>query len=134
MLLLVAPTVFSASIHGTIYDLSLNKASDVRVEVDTEPNQFYISKNGSYAFNVPVGTYEVKAEQYIGGLLKASVTENITVKDDGTYVLDLLLFPNVDQELEEDIELIEIPDKKSNFTGIVIFLVFVVIAFLVYFQ
>ena len=101
--LLAIPIAFSATIHGTIYDLSLDKASDVRLEIDTEPQQFYISKNGSYAFNVPVGSYEVKAEQYIGSLLKASVTENITIKDDGTFVLDLILFPTI-EEIEEDIE------------------------------
>jgi len=55
--------VFSAAIYGTIYDFSLDKAKDVRVEIDTEPRQFYISKDGSYAFNVPNVDYKVAATQ-----------------------------------------------------------------------
>ncbi len=133
MLILVVPIAFSATIYGTIYDLSLDKAKNIRVEVNTEPNQFYISKNGSYAFNVPSGSYTVKAEQYIGNLLKASVIENITIKDDGTYVLDLILFPVIEEELEDDIELIEIPEKKSNFINNFVFIVILLlIIFLIY--
>lgn len=133
MLLVAIPTAFSATIYGTIYDLSLDKAKNIRVEVNTEPNQFYISKNGSYAFNVPSGSYTVKAEQYIGNLLKSSVIENITIKDDGSYVLDLILFPTIEEELEDNIELIEIPEKKSNFIynfGFIIILLLVI--FLIY--
>ena len=136
MFILVIPIAFSATIYGTIYDLSLDRVKNARVEVNTEPNQFYISKNGSYAFNVPVGEYTVKAEQYIGNSLKASVSENITIKDDGTYVLDLILFPIIEEELEEDIELIGIPEEKASFSNIFIFifvfLLFIFIAYLVY--
>lgn len=116
MFILACPIVFSATIYGTIYDFSLEKAKDVRVEVDTEPKQFYVSKNGSYAFNVPNGNYLVEAKQYIGDLLKASVSENITIKDDGSYVLDLILFPNVEEDvLEEDIDiLMPYEEKKLN--------------------
>ena len=92
-----------------------------------------MSKNGSYAFDVPIGSYVVRAEQYTGDKLKASVAENITIKDDDTYVLDLLLFPNIEEELEEDIEPIRIEtEKKFNFSNILIFLIFVFIAFLIY--
>jgi len=136
MFLLVIPIAFSATIYGTIYDLSLDKVKNARVEVNTEPNQFYISKNGSYAFNVPIGRYTVKAEQYFGDSLKASVAENITIKDDGTYILDLILFPIIEEELEEDIELIDIPEEKASFANISIFifvfLLFIFIAYLAY--
>lgn len=133
MFLLVIPIAFSATIYGTIYDLSLDKVKNARVEVNTEPNQFYISKNGSYAFNVPAGRYTVKAEQYFGDSLKSSVAENLTIKDDGTYILDLILFPIIEEELEEDIELIDIPEEKSNFAGISIFIfVFLLLIFIAY--
>src|SRR3989338_7324132 len=115
MLLLLIPVAFSATIYGTIYDLSLNKADNVKVEVNTEPRQFYVSKNGSYAFNVPIGNYNVKAEQHIGNLLVSSVTENITIKDNWVYVLDLILFPKIEEELENDIEVIQIPERRFYF-------------------
>jgi len=131
MLLLLIPVAFSATIYGTIYDLSLNKADNVKVEVNTEPRQFYVSKNGSYAFNVPIGNYNVKAEQHIGNLLVSSVTENITIKDNGVYVLDLILFPKIEEELENDIEVIQIPDRRFDFLPVIILLL--AVAFLIYF-
>jgi len=132
MLLLFSQLVFSATIYGTIYDLSLDKAKDVRVEINTEPKQLYVSKNGSYAFNVPNGNYKVEAKQYIGNFLEASVLENITVKDDGNYVLDLILFPSLDEdELEYDIDIIDpFPETRIN---IQLLILFFVIAFIVFY-
>ena len=129
MILLLPQLVFSATIYGTIYDLSLDKAFDIRVEIDTEPKQFYISKNGSYAFNVPNGEYKVEATQYTGNLLKASVSEDITVKDDGSYVLDLILFPNIEEDtLDDDLNIIvPFPERGINFMLILILLILVVL-------
>jgi len=133
-LLLFPQLVFSATIYGTIYDYSLDKVKDVRVEINTEPRQFYISKNGSYAFNVPNGNYRVGAKQYVGSLLKASVSENITIKDDGSYVLDLILFPNIEEdELEDDIDIIDpYPERKINFVPLLILVLFIIVIFVFY--
>ena len=134
MLLLFPQLVFSATIYGTIYDYSLDKAKDVRVEIDTEPRQFYISKNGSYAFNVPNGDYKVEAKQYVRSLLKASVSENITIKDEGSYVLDLILFSNIEEdELEDDINIIDpYPEKTMNFVFPLILILFIIVIFVFY--
>lgn len=132
MLLLFPSLVFSATIYGTIYDFSLDKAKDVRVEIDTEPRQFYISKNGSYAFNVPNGDYKVAATQYIGNLLSASVSENITIKDDGSYVLDLILFPSLEDEFEDDIDIIDpFPERKLNL--ILLLILFIIVIFVIFY-
>lgn len=98
--------VMAAEIHGNIYDFSLNKIGNVIVEIDTAPKQFIVSKNGSYDFDVPIGVYEVKAQHYESGLLISSTAENITVKDDGEYILDLILFPVINEEelLEDEIK------------------------------
>jgi len=127
--------VFSATIYGAIYDYSLDKANDVRVEINTEPRQFYISKNGSYAFNVPNGNYRVEAKQYIGNLLKASVREDITIKDDGSYVLDLILFPSLEEDLlDDDINIIEpYPEKEINFMALTILVLVILMAFFVFY-
>ena len=135
ILLLLCLIVFSATIYGTIYDFSLEKAKDVRVGVDTEPKQFYVSKNGSYAFDVPNGNYLVEAKQYIGDLLKASVSENITIKDDGSYVLDLILFPNIEEgDLEEDIDiLMPYEEKKLNLMLLLILILFAAAVFFMFY-
>lgn len=135
VLLLFPQLVFSATIYGTIYDFSLDRAKDVRVEINTEPRQFYVSKNGSYAFNVPNGKYNVEAKQYVGALLKASTIEDIIIKSEGTYVLDLILFPNIDEdELEEDIDIIDpYPERKLNLMPLVIFILFLAIALFIFY-
>lgn len=92
-LLILAESAFGAIIHGSVYDLSLDKVADIKLEVDTTPKQTYISKDGDYEFNVPVGTYTIKAST-----LEASASEEITIQDEGTYVLDLVLFPELDEE------------------------------------
>ncbi|MBW2984526.1 hypothetical protein KY361_05395 [Candidatus Woesearchaeota archaeon] len=92
-LLILADAVSAAIIHGSVYDISLNKVTDVKLEVDTIPKQFYVSKDGDYEFNVPVGTYTIKAST-----LEASASEEISVQDEGMYVLDLILFPEFDEE------------------------------------
>ena len=134
MLLLFPNIVFSATIYGTIYDLSLDKAEDVRVEINTEPKQFYISKNGSYAFNVPDGAYSIEAKQLVGTLLIASTSENITIRDDGSYVLDLILFPSLDDNLETEINIIDLEEKrKFDLTTTLIIALIVVVALIIFY-
>lgn len=89
---------YAAMIFGDIYDISLDKVRDVIVEVDTVPKQIYIAKNGSYAFNVPIGDYTIKANYYLDNVLESFSMEEISVKDDGTYRLDLILFPSFEEE------------------------------------
>ena len=91
----------AATIHGTIYDLSLKKLSDVKVEIDTSPKQVIIAKNGSYSFNVPSGAYAIKAQIMQKGAVFAFVQENITIRQQGDYVLDLILFPDIEEGVED---------------------------------
>ncbi len=134
-LLMLASTVSAATIYGTIYDYSLSKAKDVRLEINTEPKQLYISKNGSYAFEVPIGDYTIEAKQYTGNLLTASISENVIVKDSGAYVLDLILFPSIDEEeLEENIEVNDpFEERKLNTTIILALIMIIILFFVVYY-
>ena len=133
LIFLLLPELASpATIYGTIYDYSLEKAKDARVEINTEPKQLYISKNGSYAFNVPNGEYFIEAKPYIGSLLKASAAENITIKDNGVYVLDLVLFPSIDEgELEEDIDINDPFEERKLNTAIILASIILIILFFV---
>lgn len=135
MIAVLSMNAFGATIYGTIYDLSLKKVNNVRVEVDTSPKQFVIAQNGTYSFNVPYGSYLIKARLLEKNELVASVEENITVKQDGAYVKDLILFPNVEQGVD-DIE-VPVPDDlivnemKTNYrVFIAVFLALVVILYL----
>jgi len=90
----------AATIYGSVYDFSLNNVNNARVEIDTSPQQFLIARNGSYSFNVPNGAYTIKAQLMQKNTVVASVQENITIKQDGSYVLDLILFPDVEEGIE----------------------------------
>ena len=91
----------AATIYGTVYDLSLKKVNNARVEINTIPKQFVVAQNGSYAFNVPNGAYTIKAQLLQKNTVIASVQENITIKQVGSYVLDLILFPDVEEGIED---------------------------------
>ena len=97
----LANFVSAATIHGAVYDLSLKKVNNARVEINTLPKQFFIAQNGSYSFNVPNGAYTIKAQLLQKNTVLASVQENITIKQEGSYVLDLILFPDVEEGVEE---------------------------------
>ena len=124
----------AATIYGTVYDLSLKKIDNARVEINTTPKQFMIAQNGSYSFNVANGIYKIKAQLMQKGAAIASVQENITIERDGSYVLDLILFPDVEEGIEDigvdlNNELIELEDGKNNFMIGIIFslIIFIVI-------
>lgn len=107
MALLGAALAQAATIHGTVYDLNLTPVKNSIVEIDTAPAQRMVAKAGSYEFSVPLGEYRIKAtyEQSDGTAL--SMTETLSVKNDGDYVLDLFLFPDLEEEDEilQDIEM-----------------------------
>ena len=129
---LLASVALAADIHGSIYDLSLNKMGNVVVEINTAPKQFYVSKDGAYSFTVPIGFYAVKAEHYEGRLLVSSTSENLTVKDEGDYILDLVLFPVINEEelLEDEIK----APKRSFYVGyFIIAAILVLVAVLVFY-
>ncbi len=137
---MISGTTLAAVISGSTYDLYLNKIDDVKVTIDTSPRQTMIAKDSEYSFEVGMGEYRITAEKYREGELLYKTEENISVIDDGNYVIDLILFPNFDEE--EDIiseaSNIDIPvdqdqeDKKNHDNLILIIVLCVlVIVFLV---
>jgi uncharacterized membrane protein len=83
-----------AIIHGTVYSWeTLEPLPKAIVTINTTPEQRIVSENGTYSFVVPPGTYIIKAYYYSHGVLELYAEENITIKEEGTFVLDLILFP-----------------------------------------
>jgi|SRR3989338_6766510 len=121
-----ASVVSASTIYGTVYDSYLKKANNARVEIDTSPRQFVIAQNGTYSFNVPLGQYTIKTQMFYKESVTASSQENITVKQDGSYVLDLILFPEIEEgvgnmDVNIDENLIE-SGKDDSAIWLVIFL------------
>lgn len=87
----------AAVIKGNTYDFSLNKISNVVVEIDSSPKQTYVVKDGSYSFTLGQGSYTITAMQKSGTETVAKAEEKIDVKTDGEFSVDLILFPVIDQ-------------------------------------
>lgn len=130
--------VYGATIYGNIYDISLDKVSDVIVEIDTIPKQTYVVKDGSYAFDVKIGDYTINANYYLDKVLESSAKEKLSVEDDETYRLDLILFPSFEEENallnEIDFDIMDPYEEKPNYLFIVYVVLFIfVFLLLIYF-
>ena len=100
-LLLTAGGALGARIEGAVYDLGLDRLDGVIVTVDTVPRQTMVSTDGRYAFEVPPGRYTVNATQVKDGRPFLHTSQAIEVSAEGTFVVDLILFEEVD--FEEDL-------------------------------
>jgi uncharacterized membrane protein len=90
----------AAQISGIVYSFDLEKVENAFVTIDTVPKQSMVTKNGTYHFSVPSGNYELTASLFNDGQLESIITENISITTDGSFVLDIILFPDLDSDLE----------------------------------
>jgi uncharacterized membrane protein len=73
-----------------------------------------LANYGIYSFNLDPGTYLISASYYSGNELTAYTEEEVTITDDGDYVLDLILFPvYYDDSLLNESEFTELDDIAS---------------------
>ena len=121
LFLFFLPIVSAATITGTVYDYSLSVATDIKIEVDSSPRQLIVAKEGSYSFTVPHGSYIITATQSGDGEITSAARENISVVDEGTYTLDLILFPALGEEekLLEEPE-VDVDLDEDNATPVII--------------
>ena len=138
LFLLSVSSSFGAVIHGTVYDMDLNKVQNGIIEVDTTPKQRFVILNGSYSFDVPKGEYSIKAS-YIDENSPQSTIEDIKIIDEGVYVLDLFLFIDISDEREilneSGLEIIlPYDDKSPNYVlySIILFILILIILFFRY--
>jgi uncharacterized membrane protein len=90
--------VSAATISGTVYDMNLEEQENAVIGISTEPMQTYVAKNGTYMFNLNPGQYTIIAFKSNGGNLE--LTQKIAIKEEGDYLLDLILFPSIKEEEE----------------------------------
>ena len=96
--LLLISQAYAATLHGTVYDLSLDRISGVVIELNTTPLQRVISTDGSYSFSINPGSYSITARQLAQNLTLAKAEEKIQIIEDGNYTLDLFLYPSFEEE------------------------------------
>jgi uncharacterized membrane protein len=93
---LLAVPGYAATIHGTVYDLSL-EPMDSFVEINSVPKQFYVAVNGTYEFNINPGNYLLKVNSTDG-----STIESIDIVDDGDYIIDVVIGLDIDEPIVFD--------------------------------
>lgn len=111
--------VHGATIHGRIYDPYLERINDVKVSINSQPKQLLIAKDSEYSFEVGKGEYIILAQKIKQGEIVYETRENISLIDSGDYVIDLILFPNFNEEEQilkdsYDIPIFEEESKKDN--------------------
>ena len=114
----------AATLHGTVYDLDFEVVENAVVEVDSQPKQNMIAIDGGYSFELNPGGYTLVAKYYIGSSLISSVEEEVNIVDDGDYVLDLILFPEFEDELVEDFDF-DLEDNSLNMGYIILAIVII---------
>lgn len=125
-IILFSSNIFAATIKGTLYDLELNKLEDVIVQLNSTPLQTQISKNGIYSFDISKGKYTIIAKKEDSEIY---AKERFTIKEEGTYVFDLILFPSLEEEefllneTNEDYE--EENSIKNNYLLFILFFIII---------
>lgn len=111
LLVMCIQVASAAELHGIIYDLSLDPVEKVIVHISTQPQQKFITQDGSYTFRIKPGSYTLHVQTR--GL---AATENITIVDDGSYNLDLILYPTFEEEdsLIEELDFTEEVDPQAK--------------------
>ena len=98
LFLIIFNPVKAATIHGTLYSWeTFEPLPKTIITVNTTPEQQIVTENGNYAINLTDGTYILRAFYYKDGLLNLYAEENITVKGDGDYNIDMVLFPPISE-------------------------------------
>jgi len=109
----------AATIHGTVYSWeTLEPLPKAIIIINTTPEQRIVSEDGTYSITLPPGSYVLKAFYYKQGELKLYAEENITIHEEGDYILDIILFPPLPElsnvEEVEEIEFPTLEEPKDN--------------------
>ncbi|MDD5253761.1 MAG: hypothetical protein PHG05_01480 [Candidatus Nanoarchaeia archaeon] len=122
-LILVSSIAQAAIITGTIYDLEFSKVEEILVTVNSVPEQKFLSKDGSYKFELPPGKYTITARQE-----ELLATENLEIVSEGNYVIDLFLFPSFEEENQlwnEDESIPDLEENSSPWIPIILFIILI---------
>ncbi len=127
LLLILIPLCNGAIVHGIVYNWEdLKPLPKAVIVVNSTPEQRIVTQDGSYSFNLPPGNYVIKAYYYKNGKVVLYAEDNVTIKRNGSYVVDLILFPTLNFNTSQPKVEFDIPSQNSgsNNTFLVFFIVF----------
>jgi uncharacterized membrane protein len=84
----------TATIHGAVYKWdTFEPLNNTMIEVNSTPTQEMVAKNGKYSIELVPGNYNITAKYYQNSTLTYAIKDTIKIKNEGDFVLDLLLLP-----------------------------------------
>lgn len=84
----------TATIHGATYAWdTLEPLNDTVININSNPPQSIVAKNGMYSFDLGPGDYVITARYYKNNTVIYSKQTTLKIEDEGNYVFDLLLYP-----------------------------------------
>jgi uncharacterized membrane protein len=123
-----------ATVHGVAYEWSTFEPLDnAIIEVNSTPAQSMVAQYGVYSFELTNGTYKITASYYEDDQLTYYAEDVITISEEGSYVLDLLLVPSYSNDTESvgsDGEVSSDTNSNSLLYGSVL-LIFVLLVLLI---
>ncbi len=88
-------------VYGTIYDLWTFTPLENAI-VKATPGPQTVATDGTYSLSLSPGSYTIKATYYSGTTPLYEAEENITLQEGENLLLDLLMFPAQEDELEDN--------------------------------
>ncbi len=129
----------AATVYGTIYDWStLEPLNDCIIGVNSTPAQQLISKDGNYSFHLPIGSYEITTKYYENNSLLLESTDNVSIISDGSYLMDIIMFPAIDlgeplfNETDPNLDEQYLFTDQDDWLSIAFFLIALMIVILVF--
>ncbi|WP_445475478.1 DUF7343 domain-containing protein [Methanococcoides methylutens] len=112
----IAAANSSATVHGATYEWNtFEPLENTIIEINSTPSQSVVAKYGTYSFDLNPGSYTITAKYYQNDTLIYLAEEDIVISDDGSYVIDLLLYPAYSEGLITEEDLAEIaPVEESS--------------------
>jgi uncharacterized membrane protein len=127
-----------ATVHGVAYEWSTFEPLDnAIIEVNSTPTQSMVAQYGVYSFELANGTYMITASYYEDDQLTYYAEDIITVSEEGSYVLDLLLVPSYSSSNETESEVSNIESSSGTNSNSLVYgsiLVIVILLVLLIFQ
>tara|TARA_Y100000310_G_C20623766_1_gene784721 strand:+ start:113 stop:775 length:663 start_codon:yes stop_codon:yes gene_type:complete len=130
--LFLIPSISAATLHGSIYDSDIEIVNGVVVTINTIPEQTAVASDGSYSFELSPGEYNIRFEYFENNELVYSSEEEVLIVEEGDYLMDVILLPTLNEELEDDNFDFINPYEELNLSWIVVLIALLVASYLLW--
>jgi uncharacterized membrane protein len=110
----LADSKVTATVHGATYAWdTIEPLNDTVININSNPPQSVVAKNGTYSFELGPGDYVITASYYQNNILIYSKEATLKIEGEGNYVFDLLLYPVSENQAVE-----ATGDKANNINSV----------------